>query len=320
MPHENLQTAARHTLADCMNVRRAEVVAIVTDDPTRAVGEALARAADALGAEPVLAVMRPREVNGEEPPAPVAALMRDSAVLLLATYRSLSHTRARKAASGAGARAASLPGITEDIMIRTMAVDYRDVAARTRVLAERLRAVEAFQLTSEAGTDLTINVAGVEFSADTGLYHNPGDFGNLPAGEACGGPVLPGSTGVAVFDGSFATIGLLSSPVTVEFEDGLAISITGGAEAEALSRMLEPFGDAGKVLAELGVGTHPEAEVRGVVLEDEKVLGTVHLAFGNNVGFGGDNDVAIHVDGVIRSPTLVTDRGDVLIENGTPRF
>ncbi|UCH77471.1 MAG: aminopeptidase [Candidatus Coatesbacteria bacterium] len=320
MPHEDLQTAARHTLADCMNVRSGEVVAVVTDDLTRAVGEALAHAAHELDAEPVLAVMRPREVNGEEPPAPVAALMRDSALLLLATHFSLSHTRARKAASRAGARAASLPGITEDIMVRTMAVDYRDVAARTRVLAERLREVDSFRLTSESGTDMTINAAGVEFSADTGLYHQPGDFGNLPAGEACGGPVLAGSTGVAVFDGSFAGVGLLSAPITVEFEDGLATSIAGGAEAEALSRMLEPFGDGGKVLAELGVGTHPEAEVRGVVLEDEKVLGTVHLAFGNNVGFGGDNDVAIHVDGVIRAPTLVTDGGDLLIENGNPHF
>jgi leucyl aminopeptidase (aminopeptidase T) len=303
-----------------MNVQSGEVVAVVTDDVTRAVGEALARAADGLGAEPVLAVMRPREVNGEEPPGPVAALMRDSAVLLLATHFSLSHTRARKAASGAGARAASLPGITEEVMVRTMAVDYRQVAARTRELAERLREVDSFRLTSEAGTDLTINAAGVEFSSDTGLYHGPGDFGNLPAGEACGGPVLTGSTGVAVFDGSFAGIGLLATPITVEFEDGLATSLVGGAEAEALSRMLEPFGDGGKVLAELGLGTHPEAEVKGVVLEDEKVLGTVHLALGNNVGFGGDNDVAIHVDGVIRAPTLVTDRGDVLLEDGNPRF
>jgi leucyl aminopeptidase (aminopeptidase T) len=303
-----------------MNVQSGEVVAVVTDDVTRAVGEALARAADGLGAEPVLAVMRPREVNGEEPPGPVAALMRDSAVLLLATHFSLSHTRARKAASGAGARAASLPGITEEVMVRTMAVDYRQVAARTRELAERLREVDSFRLTSEAGTDLTISAAGVEFSSDTGLYHGPGDFGNLPAGEACGGPVLTGSTGVAVFDGSFAGIGLLATPITVEFEDGLATSLVGGAEAEALSRMLEPFGDGGKVLAELGLGTHPEAEVKGVVLEDEKVLGTVHLALGNNVGFGGDNDVAIHVDGVIRAPTLVTDRGDVLLEDGNPRF
>jgi leucyl aminopeptidase (aminopeptidase T) len=58
----------------------------------------------------------------------------------------------------------------------------------------------------------------------------------------------------------------------------------------------------------------------GAILEDEKILGTVHLALGNNVGFGGSNDVGVHLDGVILSPTLVTEGGDVIIENGEPRF
>jgi leucyl aminopeptidase (aminopeptidase T) len=84
--------------------------------------------------------------------------------------------------------------------------------------------------------------------------------------------------------------------------------------------LLAPFGDAGRLLAEIGIGTHPTARLTGAILEDEKILGTVHLAFGNNVGFGGSNDVAIHVDGLILKPTLVTDAGDAIIEAGTPRF
>jgi leucyl aminopeptidase (aminopeptidase T) len=320
MADDDLREAARRTLSDCMGVRAGEVVAVVTDDVVRTVGEALAREAGELGADPVLAIMAPRRVSGEEPPEPVAALMRESAVLLLPTNASLSHTRARKAASKAGARCASMPGITEDIMVRTMAVDYRDVAARSRKLAGSLAGVKYFRLTSPAGTDITINVTDLEYFADTGTYHDPGDFGNLPAGEVCAGPVPEGSAGVAVFDGSFAGLGLLGEPITVTFEDGVATAIEGGEKAKALRALLEPFGKGGRVLAEIGIGTHPTARLTGVVLEDEKIAGTVHLALGNNVGFGGANDVAVHVDGVILSPTLVTDAGDAVLEEGVPRF
>ncbi|NIT35510.1 MAG: aminopeptidase [candidate division Zixibacteria bacterium] len=320
MPFEGLKEAARRTLVNCMGVRAGETVTVVTDDPTRAVGEALAREAGELGAEPVLAVIRARRISGEEPPAPVAALMRESEVLLLPTSASLSHTRARKAASEAGARCASMPGITEDMMARTMAVNYGEVAARSRKLADALKGVRSLGLTSAAGTDLTINVTDLEYFADTGVYHAAGDFGNLPAGEVCAGPVLEGSTGVAAFDGSFGGVGLLAEPIVLTFEDGVATSIEGGKEAETLAALIEPFGAAGKTLAEIGIGTHPTAKLTGAVLEDEKIAGTVHLALGNNVGFGGSNDVAVHVDGVILSPTLVTDGGVFILKEGVPEF
>ena len=320
MPDDKLKEAARRTLRECMAARAGETVAVVTDDDVRVIGEALAGEAGALGAEAVLAIMKPRRVSGEEPPAPVAALMRESEVLLLATKVSLSHTHARKAASEAGARCASMPGITTDMMVRTMAVDYRDVAARSQELADALEGVRYFRLTSRGGTDMTVNVAGVDFFADKGIYHDPGDFGNLPAGEVCAGPIMEGSTGAAVFDGSFAGLGLLAEPIKITFEEGIATALEGGAEADALRALIEPFAKAGKVLAEIGVGTHPTAKLTGAVLEDEKVAGTVHLALGNNVGFGGANDVALHIDGVILSPTLVTDGGAVILADGAPNF
>jgi leucyl aminopeptidase (aminopeptidase T) len=317
---DKLREAARRTLAGCMNVQAGETVVVVTDDVARPVGEALAAEAGALGAEPVLTIMTPRNVNGEEPPAPVVPMMAAAEVLLLPTRVSLSHTKARKAASAAGARCASMPGITADMMIRTMAVDYGEVAARSAALAQRIAGVKKFGLTSPGGTDMTLNTEGAAFSVDSGIYHEAGRFGNLPAGEVCGGPVLEGSSGVAVFDGSFAGVGRIDTPVTVTFTDGTATAIEGGEEAAALSELIKPFGDAGKVLAELGIGTHPTAQLTGAILEDEKILGTVHLALGNNVGFGGSNDVGVHLDGVILSPTLVTEGGDVIIENGEPRF
>jgi leucyl aminopeptidase (aminopeptidase T) len=316
MPDDALRTAALRTVADCMAVKAGEELTVVTDTATRDVGEALAAAASQVGAEVIWASMKPRGINGEEPPAAIAALMLASTVLLLATRVSLSHTRARKAACEAGARAASMPGVTPDMMARTMNVDYRAVAAHSRRLAEALRDVTTLHLTSRKGTDLALNLQGREFGADVGIYDRPGAFGNLPAGEVCAGPTAAGSSGVAVFDGSFAGVGLLREPIRIVFENGVAASVEGGAEAEKLKQLIAPFGEGGRLLAEIGIGTHPSARLTGAVLEDEKIRGTVHLALGNNLGFGGDNDVGLHVDGVILEPTLATDVGQVIIDAG----
>ena len=60
-------------------------------------------------------------------------------------------------------------------------------------------------------------------------------------------------------------------------------------------------------------------KVSGNLLEDEKVKGTIHLAFGNSRGMGGDNDVPVHIDCVIRKPSVYID-GRLVIEEGEWRI
>jgi leucyl aminopeptidase (aminopeptidase T) len=51
------------------------------------------------------------------------------------------------------------------------------------------------------------------------------------------------------------------------------------------------------------------------VLEDEKAIGTVHIAFGDNKSMGGTIRVASHLDGVIMEPTVSVD-GETIMEKG----
>jgi len=44
-------------------------------------------------------------------------------------------------------------------------------------------------------------------------------------------------------------------------------------------------------------------------------MGTIHIALGNNVSMGGSINVPIHLDGVIKKPTVFLD-GKKLMENG----
>src|SRR5215211_6660982 len=158
----DLRQAVETVVGPCLGVGRGEDVVIVADRTTQTLGEALRDAAARLGAEPVLAVMEPREVDGQEPPAAVAAALAAAHVFIAPTRRSLSHTRARKAASDAGARGATLPGVTEDMLARLMACDFPTMAARSGAVADLLTSAGEAHVTCPRGTDLTLDLSGRE--------------------------------------------------------------------------------------------------------------------------------------------------------------
>ena len=197
-----------------------------------------------------------------------------------------------------------------------MNVDYEHIAALSRRLADKLDAADDVHITTRLGTDLRFSIAGRKAESDGGLYHETGAFGNLPAGEASAGPVEGTASGRLVIDGSMATIGLLSEPLIYDIEGGIVQNISGGPEAAVLANTLEPYGQAARSLAELGIGTNSGALMTGNILEDEKILGTIHIAVGNNMSYGGSVDVPIHLDGVIQSPTVLLD-GKAIMEEGS---
>ena len=313
---DKLMSAAMIAVKDCMAVKEGENVLIITDEPLRKIGYALWEAAKSLGAEAVITEILPRRSNGEEPPQPVAEFMKLMDVVLIPTSKSLSHTESRRNASKAGVRIATLPGITEDTMVRTLNADYELIAERSNKLAGIISRGSNVRITSEIGTDINLVIEGREGHADTGLNHKPGDFSNLPAGEAYVAPLEGKSGGVVVFDGSMAGVGKLNNEVIrVKVEEGFATEITGGKGAERLLSIMTPFGKLAFNLAELGIGTHDKALITGSVLEDEKAIGTIHIAFGDNKSMGGTVRVASHLDGVVMKPTVRVD-DELIMEDG----
>ncbi|HLP18427.1 MAG TPA: aminopeptidase, partial [Bacteroidota bacterium] len=145
---QELLAASRIALAECMGVQPGETILIVTDEPLRHIGYALQKAAKDLGNEVIVTEILPRASNGAEPPAQVAALMKLADVVLCPTSKSLTHTDARRAASAAGARIATLPGVTEDVMVRCMNADYHAIARRTFALCTELERSATVRVTS----------------------------------------------------------------------------------------------------------------------------------------------------------------------------
>lgn len=294
-------------LRDCMGVQPGEKILVVTDAPLRPIGTALWEAAKELTTEVVFVEILPRKTNGEEPPAEVAELMKMFDVVVCPTSKSLTHTDSRRAASAKGVRIATLPNVTEEIMIRCMNADYHRIAERTFKLCEMLDTTEVIRVKAPAGTDIMLPKQGRKAHASTGLFREKGQSGNLPTGEAYLAPLEGKSNGILVVDGSIAMVGMLNHPVRIMVKDGYATTIDGGPQAEQFAGLLEPHGRDARNVAEFGIGTNDKAILSGLILEDEKVMGTIHVAFGDNKSMGGTVRVASHLDGLVKSPTVWLD-------------
>jgi leucyl aminopeptidase (aminopeptidase T) len=316
MKMPSLADAARIAVEKCLGMKPGETCLVITDGPCRTVGVALWEAARGVRAETLLLEILPRQRNGQEPPPGVAEFMKCMNVVLCPTSMSLTHTRARREASEAGARIATLPGVTEDMMRRTLNADYEGIARRSRQLADVLTAASEAKLTTPAGTDLHFNLEGREAHADTGIVHKPGESTNLPAGEAYLAPLEGHATGTLVVDGAMAGVGVIrGESIRITVRDGYAVEFSGGDSARRLEALIEPLGKPARNIAELGIGTNDKATLTGNVLEDEKAIGTVHVALGDNHSMGGTVKVESHLDGILLSPTLLID-GKVVMKDG----
>jgi leucyl aminopeptidase (aminopeptidase T) len=307
-----LARAVRTVVRNCLAVTPTELVLVVVDEPLQEVGEALRREAQDVEADAVLAVMSPRTNHGEEPPAPIAEALAACDVFIAPTSRSLSHTQARKRATDNGARGATMPTVTADMLARLMDVDLDVLRERSRTLADLLNQAAEAHVTCPRGTDLRLDLTGREGLSDDGDLTAPGAFGNLPCGE---GFIAPAGGEGTVVTRSLASIGLVQGhPARLTVEGG-RLTQASGPEGERLLEMLTGAGEKGTNLAELGIGTNERAQLTGNILEDEKMLGTVHVAFGASAGIGGTVSVPIHLDVVVTDVTLTID-GTTVVDAG----
>jgi len=307
----DLDRAVQTVVRRCLNIQPDEDVVVVVDEPLQDLGEKLRTAAQQSGADAVLTVMSPRATDGSEPPAPVAEALAACDVFIAPASRSLSHTLARKRASEGGARGATMPHVTADMLARLMSIDFDRLRSRSHAIADLLDKGTEAHVTCPRGTDLRLDLRGRQGIADDGDLTERGAFGNLPCGE---GFIAPAGGEGTMYARSIAAIGLTRGhPAKLTVENGHLTAAT-GPEGEQLLGILREHGDAGTNLAELGVGTNDRATLTGNVLEDEKILGSVHVAFGASIAIGGTVSVPIHLDCVVTEATLEIDGTRVLDE------
>jgi len=295
-----LARAVRRVVRDCLAVGPGEDVVVVADPASQRLGEMMRDEAQGAGGDAVLALMAEREIDGQEPPPTVAGAMAAADVFIAPASRSISHTKARRDATAAGARGATLPGVTEDMLARLMSGDFDVMRARSRAVAELLDDADEAHVACPRGTDLRLDLSGRRGIADDGDLSAGAAFGNLPCGE---GFISPAGGEGRLFAKTVAAIGMAEEPIGLTVAGGRLDDAEGELGATLLST-LDQHGAQGRNVAELGVGTNEQAHLSGNVLEDEKILGTVHVAFGASASIGGTVQVGVHLDVVILDATL----------------
>ncbi len=315
---------ARILAEQCACIKPGEKVLVAADFLEVGIAEVIAAAVQKLGAEVVMTVMAPTKIDSAEPPEAVAKAMKEVDCVIMPVAKSLAHTNAaRKAIQEGGARVISMTAFTEEQMIEGgLFADFRKEKPKCDRVAELLSEAKTAHFTTKAGTDLTFSIEGRKGNSHCCIVDSPG-FTAVPNIEANISPLEGTTNGVIVGDGSipYYNIGVLSEPITFKVKDGFIYEITGGVQAKAISDLMAAQNDKYVYnIAQFAVGLNPMCtELTGVMLNDEGVLGTVHIGIGTSSNIGGQTKAATHFDVLIREATVEFD-GKLIMENGNLRI
>jgi leucyl aminopeptidase (aminopeptidase T) len=311
MENRDLNQGARRLVTVNGRVGAGDAVVIVTDPEMERFAHLVRDAAEAVGASVTTCLIPVRRQDGEEPPGPVAEAMAEARVIFSPVSISITHTRAMRAALEAGARAILMTAYTDDILSSAalLETDFHAQAAVCHKIGDAFTAGANVHLTSPRGTDLRFSIEGRTANVLTNVP-DPGQLAPVPDIEVNVVPVTGSASGRLIADASvpYLGIGVLEDPIVCTVEDGYITTMEGGAEADRLRNHLSSFNDRHCFnVAELGVGLNPNARLTGEMLEDEGVLGTIHIGIGTSHTLGGEIVAPTHYDLLMWEPTIVVD-------------
>ncbi len=229
---------------------------------------------------------------------------RDAVKAVIAlSYYSTSHTRFRDMLNRiCGTRYASMPLFDKQMLKGAMTVDWKSMYERSVKTARIVNRYNRMEIECPNGTSLSFSMEGRKALPDTGMITKPGQFSNLPAGEVYIAPLEGTAKGRLVLD--WAPTRKLKRPVTAIVEKGMVIKLEGREQyVKELEKKLAEKKE-NRNIAELGIGTNDKARRPDNILESEKIMGTIHIAFGDNSSFGGKVSTSFHQDFVFFKPTV----------------
>lgn len=251
----------------------------------------------------------------------IIKLFRDEAVnvIIALSYFSTSHTRFRDLLSDiCKTRYASMPLFDEEMLTGAMGVDWKRMSQRISKIVSMVNKSETIEISTPNGTTITLSRQGRKVYADTGLITEPGSFSNLPAGEVYLAPLEGTAEGLLVIE--WAPTRKLNKPIYLSVEKGMVVNVEGNEEYVDYLKGKFSEKKENRNIAELGIGTNDRASRPDNILEAEKILGTVHIALGDNSSFGGEVRTSFHQDFVFFEPTvtLISNKGnrDLLMKDG----
>jgi leucyl aminopeptidase (aminopeptidase T) len=327
---EKMKDAAAHALKELFDINSDDKILILSDIHSRTVAEAFRNACKKFGCHVESFEINEQNRPLKELPESLLKMLTGKSIVLniIKAYAEEIPFRIKwifKVEESKNIKMGHMPGITKDMMLRSVNVDYHKMGAVSDSLLATLQKAVKIHITTEEGTNLILGVEGRLFTGEFGLIK--GEMINLPCGEVYCAPLETESNGVVVFNASVGDIGILETPLKAYLENGRVIKFDSEDEklVQKISR-LQNVDEDSMVIGELGIGINPKACITGNMLEDEKAFGTAHLAFGNNADFpgGGNNNSKIHRDYLFYRPTIEVTYADnskrVIILKGELNF
>lgn len=198
---------------------------------------------------------------------------------------------------------------------------------RTKKLVEAyyqaLNGSNEIRILHDDGTDLSFSVKGRRFLKDDGVLDEDDiankDVGmNLPCGETFTAPVENSANGLLKIPKNIIPGYGLAEDIELFFEKGVVVDYGARKHRDYLTKFFEENTGECRRIAEFGIGCNAKAEfTNGYIIVDEKIKGTIHVAIGWNIGYGGKNNASSHLDfikpmyhgQVYADGVLVMDRG-----------
>ena len=315
---EEIKKIADYIFENCINLESEDKILIVTDTNKKNIGQEFLKSALEKNKKSKIIIFEPALIDGEEPPEEVFDEIIKSTLIFELTTCSITHTSGNKIAQSKGAKIISIPAVDEELLsyIKT---DYNLIATLCKQIQQILEKTSKILIKTDAGTNLNLEITNQKVISMNGFCNN-GEIINLPDGETLVSPI--NASGILVIDGSmppdtkskWGIIGKIKNPIKVFIENNKISWIEGLEEAEIFKNILNEYDDSAKIVAEFAIGTNPCAKIIGNITVDEKAIGTAHIAFGNSTNIGGKNNSPIHLDCVIKNPTIYADNQLIMKE------
>lgn len=312
-----------------------DTVAVLSESQSRPVLPALARLAAArLGAQ-AFSLVLPTAFEPNVPPvrstgasnaikniAPVVAALAGSTLVIDCTVEGLMHAPELPAILAGGARVLYVSNEHPEALARLVPDDTLEPLVKAHI--KRLRAATAMRVTSAAGTDLSISLAGANCGGNWGYTVRPGTMTHWPGGLALAFPAAGSVNGTLVLaegDVNLTFKRYIERPVTLRIANDHVEAIEGaGVDAELMRSYIAAWGDRNAyAVSHLGYGLNAAARWDSMALYDKRDFnGTELRAFAGNFLYStGANEVAGrhtlgHFDLPLRGCTVQLDGATVV--------
>jgi leucyl aminopeptidase (aminopeptidase T) len=307
------EKAARLIFKDCLNVEPHESLHIVAEETFSDVADVLWKRARMSTRFAQITLFSHQFSNYLGlPPSLYNSLGNSDCVVILSP--NLISERLFDSARQKGTRILLLTNATRTLFEHLLKINFQKIATLSRRIADIFSIGKTLVLNSPNGTDVKINLVKTKGRAVTGQAKENGQITTLPAGEACV-TLTSNVEGDIILDRICGQTKGLNKPITLKIKNGVLTQVKGSQEAEQLRKAIRRFGNSGRKINELGIGTNDNVTFGQSQLGDEKVYGTAHIAIGEYQITKVHGKIIQAIKGVIVKPTISID-GKMILEDG----